>query len=153
MQLTTARKVLLQQQIKLSLSNEEKLISKPVLIPFSQSLNINAQSWLDKNANSLRQYGFEFAVLGEQQIMVRQVPALLNATDLKKSIALYIENILDKEMDFAQALIDIVVNDEFSHHPSEWNSVLRDLEKLNLDEMKHCYHQLNDKELASWFKA
>lgn len=152
-QLTTARKVLLQQQIKLSLSTEEKLISKPVLIPFSQHLTVNAQSWLDKKANSLRQYGFEFAVLGEQQIMVRQVPALLNATDIKKSIALYIENILEKEMDFLPALIDIVVNDDFSHHPAEWNNVLRELEKLNLDEMKHCYHQLTDKELASWFKS
>lgn len=152
-ELITARKMLLQQQIKTSLENEKKLISKPVLIPFNQPLKVNAQSWLEKNEKNLTQYGFEFAVLGEQEVMVRQVPALLNASDIKKSIALFIENITEHEMDFSQALIAIVVHDEFSHHPAEWNDLLRALEKLDSGDAQRCYHQLSDKDLASWFKA
>ena len=154
-QLKQARKSLIQHQIKLSLSEQSKLISKPVLIPFNLSLNnfaikVDVQSWLNKNNNALQQLGFEFAVLGENEIMVRQVPAMLNAVDIKQSTKLFVDNIINGESDFSVALIEIIVNDEFSNSPVEWNIFLRDLEESDLD--KNYYHQILDKDLASWFK-
>ena len=139
------------------MSEQQKLISKPVLIPFSLNLNTtslknNAQSWLDKYDNNLKQLGFEFAVLGENEVMVRQVPALLNASDLKNSIKNYIDNVINNGTDFLQALIDIIVNDNFSNSPTDWNMLLRDLENKCLDEIKNSYHQISDNDLAVWFK-
>ena len=158
--LKQARKLLTQQQIEISLKENAKLISKPVLIPFNLNLNssnintanikVDAQSWLDKNNNKLQQLGFEFAVLGENEIMVRQVPAMLNATDIKQSTKLFVDNIINSESDFSVDLIDIIVNDEFSNSPAEWNAFLRDLEKSDLE--KNYYHQISDKNLESWFK-
>ena len=159
-QLKQARKLLTQQQIETSLKESAKLISKPVLIPFNLNLNsfnintsnikVDAQSWLDKNNNKLQRLGFEFAVLGENEIMVRQVPAMLNATDIKQSTKVFVDNIINNESDFSIALIDVIVNDEFSNSPAEWNVFLRDLEKNNLE--KNYYHQISDKDLESWFK-
>ncbi len=155
--LSQSRKLLIQQQINVSLSEQQKLISKPVLIPFSLNLNTsslknNAQSWLDKHDDNLQQLGFEFAVLGENAIMVRQVPALLDASDLKESIKNYIDSVINNGTDFLQALIDIIVNDNFSNSPTDWNSLLRDLEKCGLEQIISYYHQISDKDLSSWFK-
>jgi len=154
-QLQQARQVLIQQQIKQALSEQQKLISKPVLIPFSLSLNIteqknNAQSWIDKNNNELHQLGFEFAVLGENEIMVRQVPAMLNALDIKDSLKEFIHLLLNKASDISTALIEIMINDDFSHNPTEWNALLRDLENHGFEKMYS--HQISDNELAAWFK-
>lgn len=154
-QLTQSREVLIKKQIETSLADQSKLISKPVLIPFSLNLNIkslkiNAQTWLDKYASDLQQLGFEFAVLGENEIMVRQVPAMLNATDIKQSIKQFIDMVMNNESDFSAALIEIIVNDDFSNSPADWNTLLRDLEGSGLE--KDCYHQISDKDLASWFK-
>ena len=147
--LQQARQVLIQQQMELSLSTQEKLISKPVLIPFNLSLNVNAQEWLDKNDRELLSLGFEFAVLGEYEIMVRQVPAMLDATDIKESIKQFVEFVMSGEISFVNALVKIIVNDDFSHSPSDWNALLRDLENNGLDEK--YYHQISDKDLASFF--
>ena len=159
-QLKQARKLLTQQQIETSLKESAKLISKPVLIPFNLNLNsfnintsnikVDAQSWLDKNNNKLQRLGFEFAVLGENEIMVRQVPAMLNATDIKQSTKVFVDNIINNESDFSIALIDVIVNDEFSNSPAEWNAFLRDLEDSGLE--KNYYHQISDKDLEGWFK-
>ena len=151
-QLQQARKSLIQQQVKQVLSEDEKLISKPVLIPFSLSLNKknNAQAWLDINNNELQQLGFDFAVLGENEIMVRQVPAMLNALDIKESLQEFINLLLNKESDIQTALVQIIIKDDFSNNPADWNNLLRDLENNGLD--KNIYHQVTDKDLASWFK-
>jgi len=156
-ELTQAREVLTQQQIKTSLAEQSKLISKPVLIPFNINLNtttlkVNAQSWLDKNVNNLQQLGFEFAVLGENEIMVRQVPAMLNASDIKESVNEFVNLIVNKELDFSSALVEIIVNDDFSNSPTQWNALLRDLENNGLGNIQSCYHQISDKDLSSWFK-
>ena len=156
-ELTQAREILTQQQIKTSLAEQSKLISKPVLIPFNINLNntilkLNAQSWLDKNVNNLQQLGFEFAVLGENEIMVRQVPAMLNASDIKQSVNEFVKLIINKELNFSSALVEIIVHDDFSNSPTEWNVLLRDLENNGLDNSQNCYHQITDKDLAAWFK-
>lgn len=156
-QLTQAREVLIKQQIENSLHEQEKLISKPVLIPFnlnlnSTTLNVNAQSWLDKHNDELQQLGFEFAVLGENEIMVRQVPAMLNATDIKESIKEFINLISNKELDFSTALVEIIVSDDFSNSPAEWSTLLRGLENNGLDDIQYFYHQISDKDLEGWFK-
>ena len=153
--LTQAREVLIKRQIESSLNEQSKLISKPVLIPFSLNLNtttlkVNTQSWLDKHNNGLQQLGFEFAVLGENEIMVRQVPAMLNATNIKESIKEFINLISNKELDFSTALVEIIVSDNFSNSPIEWNAFLRDLENSGLE--KNCYHQISDRDLSGWFK-
>jgi len=159
-QLKQARELIAQQQIETSLKENAKLISKPVLIPFNLNLNtanlntsnknIDAQSWLDKNNNKLQQLGFEFAVLGENEIMVRQVPAMLNATDIKQSIKQFIDTTINDGIDFSTALIDMIVNDDFSNSPTDWNGLLRDLESN--ESHKNCYHQIAEKDLAGWFK-
>ena len=156
-ELTQAREVLTKQQIKFSLAEQSKLISKPVLIPFNINLNtttlkVNAQSWLDKNIDSLQQLGFEFALLGENEIMVRQVPAMLNASDIKESVNEFVNLIVNKSLDFLPALIEIIVRDDFSNSPIQWNVLLRDLENNVLDNIQSCYHQISDKDLACWFK-
>ncbi len=157
LQLPQAREILIQQQIKSSLAEQEKLISKPVLIPFSFNLNstsikVNAQTWLEKNNHHLGQMGFEFAVLGENEIMVRQVPAMLNATDIKQSIKQFINIVINNESDFLDALVEIILSDDFSNAPVDWNTLLRDLEGNGLDNFKNYYHQISDKDLAGWFK-
>lgn len=152
LQLVQVRKVLTQQQINDALAEQNKLISKPVLIPFSISLKVNAQIWLDKNAERLQQLGFEFAALGENQIMVRQVPAMLNVTDIKQSINQYMNIIQNNDSDFLTALIEIIVNDDFSLNPNDWNNLLRDLEGIGLEQIKSCYHQISDNDISSWFK-
>ena len=149
-QLQQARQVLIQQQIEKSLLEQTRIISKPVLIPFNLSLKNNAQEWLDKNNTALQQLGFEFAALGENEIMVRQVPAMLNATDIKESIKQFIENIMNDDVGFTDALIKIIIDDDFSNSPTEWNALLRDLENNDLDE--NNYHQISDKDLNGWFK-
>lgn len=149
-QLQQARQALIQQQIKLSLSTQERLISKPVLIPFNLSLKVNAQEWLDKNDSELQSLGFEFAVLGEHEIMVRQVPAMLNATDIKESLSQLVKFVMSGEVSFTDALVKIIINDDFSNSPTDWNTLLRDLENNGLDEK--YYHQISDKDLAGWFK-
>jgi len=151
-QLSVARKILAKKRIEAALSEQEKLISKPVLIPFNITLKVNAQAWLDKNSSVLQQLGFEFAVLGEYEIMVRQVPAMLNAVDIKKSIKQFIEFVLDKSVGFSEGLIEIIINDEFSHSPEDWNNLLRDLEQHGLAEVKNVSYQISDKDLAAWFK-
>ena len=95
-QLPQALQRLIKKQITVSLSEQNKLISKPVLIPFSINLNVNAESWLKENKNDLQQLGFEFAALGEKEIMVRQVPAMLKATDIKESINQFVDFVLNK---------------------------------------------------------
>ena len=154
-QLQQARKELIQQQIKISLTEQSKLISKPVLIPFSFNLHtlniqIDAQSWINKNINDLTLLGFDFAVLGENQIMVRQIPAMLNVKDIKESIEKFINFIITDELEFPAALVEIMLENDFSNTPNEWNVFLRDLEENNLD--KTCYHQISDQDLAGWFK-
>ena len=157
LQLKQSREILVQQQIENALSTQGKLISKPVLIPFSlnlstSTLKVNAQGWLEKCETELQKFGFEFAVLGENEIMVRQVPAMLNATDIKQSINQYINNVLNNESDFVPALVKIIVNDDFSNNPIDWNVLLRDLEEFGLDNLQGCYHQISDKDLSSFFK-
>lgn len=149
-QLEKARKLLAQERIEVSLKEQGKLISKPVLIPFNVSLSTNAQTWLDKNNNELQRLGFEFAVLGESEIMVRQVPAMLNVLDIKQSIKHFIELTRNDKISFSTALVEIILNDDFSNSPTDWNMLLRDLERSNLDES--YYHQVSDNDLASWFK-
>lgn len=149
-QLQRARQFLIQKQINNSLSEQEKLISKPVLIPFNISLKNNAQSWLDKYDRELKKMGFEFALLGENEVMVRQVPAMLNATDLKESIKHFVDIVTNKEVNFLSGLIKIILHDDFSHNPSDWNMLLRDLENNKLDE--NYYYQISDKDLSGWFK-
>ena len=151
-QLSVARQILAKQKIETALSEQKKLISKPVLIPFNITLKKNAQAWLDKNSNALQQLGFEFAVLGENEVMVRQVPAMLNVCDIKKSIKQFIELILDKSVDFSESLTEIIIKDEFGHSPEDWNNLLRDLEQYGLAEVKNVSHQISDKDLAAWFK-
>lgn len=158
-QLKQARELLTQQLIETSLQESEKLISKPVLIPFNLNLNtanlntsnknIDAQLWLDKNDNKLQQLGFEFAVLGENEIMVRQVPAMLNATDIKHSIKQFVDAIINNEVDFSVALMEVITNDDFSNSPTDWNTFLRDLENSSLE--KNYCHQITDKDLAGLF--
>ena len=151
-QLKQAREVLVQQQIEKALSAQSKLISKPVLIPFNVSIDTNAQSWLNKHETDFQQFGFEFAVLGENEIMVRQVPAMLNATDIKHSVNEYVSNIINNDSDLLPVLINMIVNDDFSNSPTDWNTLLRDLEECGLDNLQHCYHQISDNDLAAWFK-
>jgi DNA mismatch repair protein MutL len=152
LQLNHSRKILAQQKIKNSLAAQPNLISKPVLIPFNLSLKVNAQSWLDKHAVTLQQLGFEFAVLGENEIMVRQVPAMLNADDIKQSLCNFIEHAMSNQADFFTALIDIILDEDFSTNPADWNGFLRELETHGLDEIQHCYHQISDKDLSTLFK-
>lgn len=154
-QLNQARELLTQQQIEISLRENARLISKPVLIPFNLNLNtsnikIDVQSWLDKYNDTLQQLGFEFAVLGENEIMVRQVPAMLNATDIKLSVKQFVAAVINDAADFSDALIEIIVKDEFSNSPTEWNSFLRDLESN--ESYENCYRQIEDKDLDGWFK-
>ncbi|MCK4864159.1 MAG: DNA mismatch repair endonuclease MutL [Gammaproteobacteria bacterium] len=151
-QLKQSREILVQQQIENSLATQSELISKPILIPFSISLKVNVQNWLDKNKDDLHQLGFELAVLGENEIMVRQVPAMLNATDIKLSIEQFINDVLNSEADFVRALIKIIVNDDFSNNPTDWNTLLRELEECGLAMFENCYHQISDNDLAGWFK-
>lgn len=155
--LKLAREKIAQQHLNTSLAEQKKLISKPVLIPFNITLNldvkkIDAQSWLDKVTADLQQLGFEFAVLGESEIMVRQVPAMLNATDLKESINRFIDLVLNNQVSFPQALIEIIVQDDFSNSPTDWNALLRELENIDMNEIKNIYHQVLDKDLAGLFK-
>jgi len=150
-ELAQSRKRLTQQQLDTALSEKNKLISKPVLIPFNLKIKINAQAWLDKANKKLQQLGFEFAVLGENEIMVRQVPAMLNATDNKECINNYVDSILNNGIDFKSALIEIIVNENFSNDPTDWNMLLRELENTGLDNIKHCYHQISDNDLSNWF--
>ena len=152
LQLPQLRKYLLQQQINESLSEQEKLISKPVLIPFSHHLTINAQAWLDKHTNVLQQLGFEFAALGENEMMVRQVPAMLNVQDIKHSVKQYINLTLNDQSDFQASLVDVIVNDDFSKEPKDWDALLRELEKQGLEQIKSYYHQVSDNDLSRWFK-
>jgi DNA mismatch repair protein MutL len=149
-QLQRARQALIQKQIENALSEQQKLISKPVLIPFNISLKNNAQAWLDKHDSELKKMGFEFAVLGENEVMVRQVPAMLNATDLKESIKHFVDSVTNKDVNFLSGLIEIILNDDFSHNPIDWNGLLRDLENNELD--NNYYHQISDKDLSAWFK-
>ena len=149
-QLQQARQILIQLQIKNSLLEKKKLISKPVLIPFNISLKVNTQSWLDKHDSNLQQLGFEFAVLGENEMMVRHVPAMLNATDIKESIKQFVDIVMSNEFDFSAALVEIILNDHFSNSPTDWNVLLRDLENSGLE--KNYYHQISDNDLASFFK-
>jgi len=151
-QLKQAREVLVQKQIETALSSQSKLISKPVLIPFNISLNINAQNWLNIHEKDFQKLGFEFALLGENEIMVRQVPAMLNAMDIKHSVNEYVSNVINTNSDFLSELINLVVNDDISSSPTDWNILLRDLEKCGLDKLQHCYHQISDNDLAQWFK-
>jgi DNA mismatch repair protein MutL len=151
-QLPQVRKVLIEKQIEEALAENNKLISKPVLIPFSLHLKVNAENWLKQYKNNLQQSGFEFAVLGENEIMVRQVPAMLNATDIKQSLNQYI-NIIEKNgFDFLTALIEIIINDDFSNKPVDWNTLLRDLEKCGLEKIQKHYYQISDKDLLGFFK-
>ncbi len=155
-QLQSARYVLTKQQIQNVLSEEKKLISKPVLIPFSLSLNIashkiNAQTWVDENHHELQQMGFDFAVLGENDIMIRQVPAMLNVQDIKETLKQFIRLLVINHKGSAEALAEIIVNDDFSHYPAEWNNLLRELEEYGFAE--DFSHQITDKELAAFFKT
>ena len=152
LQLKQAREKLAQRQIKRALTEQDKLISKPVLIPFNISLKVNAQSWLEKNNQQLQQLGFEFAILGENEIMVRQVPAMLNVNNINESIKEYVKKILDNDVELVMALIEIIVNDDFSHNPTEWNELLREVEQLDEKEIDSLYHQVSDKDLDGWFK-
>ena len=149
-QLKLARKKLYQHQINNTLSTQLKLISKPVLIPFNVNINVNAQSWLDKNINQIEKLGFEFSMLGEDQIMVRQVPAMLSVIDVKESMNQFILSLLNNEFDFPGALIEMMVKDQFSNSPTEWNSFLRELENAELE--NDCHHQISENDLAGWFK-
>ena len=149
-QLQQARKTLIHKQIEMSLLEQDVLISKPILIPFSLHLKIGSQAWLEKNQNKLQQLGFEFAVLGENEIMVRQVPSMLDVADIKESVTMFIESVTKHNVDFTAALVDMILNNEFSNKPIVWNMFLRDLENSCLDES--YYHQVSDKELAAWFK-
>ena len=151
-QLPQVRQFLIKQQIEVALNEQQKLISKPVLIPFSVHLKENAESWLEKNKQNLQQLGFEFAALGENEIMVRQVPAMLNASDIKQSLEHYISVVESNETDFLAALINIIVNDDFSNTPADWNTLLRDLEKHGLEKSQNFYYQISDKDLSGWFK-
>jgi len=157
LQLPQARRFLIQQKISGDLAEKENLVSMPVLIPFSVNLMVNAQTWLDKNTTRLRQFGFEFAALGEKQVMVRQVPALLQVKDIKQSIHDFIHVVSSKNSDdtslFTSVLIDILLQEDFSQQADEWNNLLRQLEQYDLQLIETFYHQLSDKDLSHWFKS
>ena len=122
-QLPFALQLLIKEQIKIALLEQKSLIAKPVLIPFNISLKVEAESWLEKYNTSLKQLGFEFAILGEHEIMVRQVPAMLNATDIKQSIQQFITILINEETDMENALVEIMLNDDFSNTPTDWNKL------------------------------
>ena len=157
LQLPQARRFLIRQKISGDLAEKENLVSMPVLIPFSVNLMVNAQTWLDKNTTRLRQFGFEFAALGEKQVMVRQVPALLQVKDIKQSIHDFIHVVSSKNSDdtslFTSVLIDILLQEDFSQQADEWNNLLRQLEQYDLQLIETFYHQLSDKDLSHWFKS
>ena len=147
-----ARKRIIQNKLNTYLSEQETLISKPVLLPFNLKLQMNAQAWLDKNYEDLKQFGFEFSVFGEQDIMVRQVPAMLSAGDLKQALSRFIKLLENNTIDpslIAQALLEVIVNEDFSQRPEDWNSLLRELEQF--DDISALYHQLSEEDLGKWF--
>jgi DNA mismatch repair protein MutL len=152
LQLAQVRQYLIEEQIKSILNEQQKLVSKPVLIPFSLHLKTNSESWLEQYKDNLQQFGFEFAVLGEHEIMVRQIPAILNASDIKQSLNQFINIVEQNESGFLEALIIIILEDDFSNNPVDWNVLLRDLEDSGLEKIKVFYHQVSDKDLAGWFK-
>ena len=153
--LNKARRLLLSRQITLSLSENEKLISKPVLIPFNLNLNIQSDTWLATHGNELIKLGFEFAALGEQNVMVRQVPALLTVSNLKESLQHFVALLTSASTntDLSDLLTETILTDTFSHSVNEWNNLLRDLETHNLETNKSIYHQLTDNDFARFFET
>ena len=151
--LAAARRYIIKQQINKNLIEQKKLISKPVLIPFSINLSVNAENWLNIHKAKLQQLGFELAILGEHELMVRQVPALLNVFDLKKSVNQYIQNVLtnniNEQTGYSDALIDVVLEEDVSELTEDWNLLLRELEKF--DDVDHLYHQLEEQDFEKWF--
>ena len=155
--LSRARKCSIKNKLNTHLSERASLVSKPVLLPFSIKLQNNAQGWLDKNIESLKRFGFEFSVFGEQDIMVRQVPAILHANDLKQALYRFIEiletntleaNTIDLNQ-VSRALLEVIINEDFSQRPEDWNRLLRELEQL--DDISGLYHQLSEEDFAKWF--
>jgi len=151
-QLTLAIQELSRKQIAIALSEKNKLISKPVLIPFSVHLKNNAESWLKKHKKNIEQLGFEFALLGENELMVRQVPAMLSVADIKESIKQFIARAENNDAVFSDVLIELIVESGCSETPSEWNKFLRDLENLLPENLQNLYHQISDKDFSNWFK-
>lgn len=151
-QLAQALQLVFKQQIKYSFAEQKSLISKPVLIPFNINLRVEAESWLKKNNEQIKKFGFEFAVLGENEIMVRQVPAMLNALNLKEGIQQFINLLLSGESDFESALIEIMLADDFSNEPKDWNNLLRELEQGGFEQIGNCFHQISENDLSRWFK-
>ena len=84
--------------------------------------------------------------------MVRQVPAMLNVTDLKQSLEQFVNIVEVKEQDCLTALIEVIVNNDFSDDPAEWNMLLRDLEGCGLEQSQNYYHQISDEDFSIWFK-
>jgi hypothetical protein len=92
-------------------------------------------------------------VLGENEVMLRQVPAMLNAADLKHSMNQFIEKIQSYPSPdvavIAEVLLERMLDEDFSNSPAEWNQFLRELEQLG--DIAALYHQISEQDLSKWF--
>lgn len=152
--LSRARRLILENKINTRLSEENRLISKPVLLPFSLRLKTDAAGWLKQNSNGLQQFGFEFTILGENEIMLRQVPVLMKVEDLKLSMEHFIEKLqkynVASDTAISDVLLETILDEDFSQMPGDWNTLLRELEQGT--DITGLYHQISEADLSKWFR-
>ncbi len=149
-QLDPLRKRLFQQRMEQALASETGIVSKPVLIPFSVAIEQPAADWLQQYQAPLSQLGFELDQLGEKAVMVRQVPAMLQHSDIREAVEKYLQQI-EPGIELRTALLDIMLEEAVADDPDEWNSLLRELEEKELAEPEVHYHQLSSDDFARWF--
>lgn len=133
----------------------ERLVSQPVLIPYAVTLGSDASTWLKYNEENLLQLGFTLTVMGEREIMVRQLPVLLKGENSKQLVTTLLKDLShDVDVSHEQLIFELVngLKQNIKLLSLDDCSVfLRNIEQL--DQQQDLYFLLSAQELASKFKT
>lgn len=131
--LRKARKLLYQQQ----LDSGATLVSQPLLMPITANLT---KQQVDKLlALELTNYGIELQAMGEQEVLLRSLPAILKNVDVDMLL-----NALATTNNVKQCIIDMAAQIAKLLSQDEMQALLRQLNNLpqNKADLVHCWQML-----------
>ncbi len=149
-ELERARRQLFAAQLQQALLQSTPLPGKPVLVPFSLTVE-GAEHWLQQHQVQWQQLGFDFALLGENSIMVRQIPAIWQLRDIEAGLQLFCQQVSEGES-LPDAMAEVQAQSPLDNEAQYWNALLRDMEQY-LDIPGDCCYQLTARDMARWFSS
>lgn len=152
--LLIAQQLILQQQLAQAVAGQAALVSQPVLIPFAVNLERKTLVNMKTVEPMLMTLGFSLSLLGEQQLMVREVPALLRYTELPNTVQQLLQTWLSNPPATLTEMVPVLAEASIVNcHSTDSYAELLVKQVQALDLLVAVSKPLTAANLADWFAA